>query len=419
MATLATKPTPTARHAEQATLSLRHPGCDAAIARYQSHPDLALRLALAREIAQTRGPELTLAYRNLVAVVAGWRRRRGADGVPQPEREPCVVLVVKTKWKPGATPRDARQILPRHLLVGAEVDGTRQLFAVPTDVQRAKTFLGGRAYSQHAVRVDDPAPGRSVCGTVTCAVQLSRTDGSPPETLALSAMHVFTPYAEVQAGPSTTPARLHTAHQKPVIGRTTMLRGALRWSDPDDPAGPNFSFDAQLAAIPLPWLRTQLAAMPLSATHPWVTGPEALDRLNSPDFVAVMRTADNRVSQVPVQIQLHQLSTDLGAIPLEYTLRAAGTAAAQADPDAPLATVVIYHWELLQFDVLGTDRPEPGDSGAPVLAPLPGGGLTLVGMFIAGDSALRKAYVLPAWQLFDALNWGEDQVLGIRPVNMP
>lgn len=409
----------THRCTEQASLSMRHPEMDAAIERFQSHPDMALRLSLARELAQTRCHEFTLAYRNVVAVVAGWRRKRAFGGAPQPLlREPCVVLVVKKKWKTGEAPTDARQTLPRHLLVGAEVAGVRHLFAVPTDVQLAKTFLDGRAYGSSAVRVDDPA--RPDFGTLTCAVHLTRADAGPPETMVLSAMHVFTPFAEVQAGPSTTPAKVRPAPHpdNPAIGSTTMLRGRLAWSDPGS-ADHNFSFDAQLAAVgQVPWLRQQLVDMPLSAAAPWVDGPETLDRLNAQGCNFLLHAADNHPDHGPVQIGLTHLTTDLSAIPLEYTLRASGIGQS-ADPLAPLATVVIYHWELLQFDVAGPDAPQPGDSGAPVLARLPDGSLTLVGMFVAGTPEFRKAYVLPAWQLFYPPNWGEDQVQSIRPINLP
>jgi len=407
------------RRIEAASLDLPHPGLAAAIERFEQHRDPAFRLGLARDIAQTRRGELTLAYRNVLTVAAGWRLKRHTAGAPaQRPREPCVVLVVRRKWRKGHRPADLRQQLPAHLLVHAEHEGTRRLYAVPTDVQAADAFVGGRANGATAVVVQDPA--MPAIGTLTCAVRLTPADGGAPHVRMLSAMHVFTPFAEVAAGPGDEPASVFREPHpepgglpaQPAVGTTSTLRGRLLRND--------FSFDAQLAtAADTGWLRRQLVGMRLSAEQPFVSSPEALDRLNAVNAEFTLLAADNHRHHGAVQIKLGSPTTDLSSLALDYRLRDSGSGQ-PADPHAPLATVAIFHWELLQFDVLGFDVPVEGDSGAPVLARRGDGSLTLVGMFIASNEETRKAYVLPAWQLFDAENWNRDgrQLARIEPVNL-
>jgi hypothetical protein len=84
--------------------------------------------------------------------------------------------------------------------------------------------------------------------------------------------------------------------------------------------------------------------------------------------------------------------------PLSYPIRFAGG-----------STVVDVHQrELLVFETL-QDCPllEEGDSGSAVVTWRADGRATLAGMFIASkDSHPRRAYVLPAWQIFLKLaNW--------------
>lgn len=421
--TTATRPvtarTAAHRRIEDASLDMPHPGLAASIERFERHPDPAFQLGLAREIAQTRRRELTLAYRNVLTVAAGWRLKRPAPGQPQQRlREPCVVLVVRRKWRQGRVPADPRQHLPAHLLIGAEHEGARRLYAVPTDVQVADAFVGGRANGATAVVVKDPA--MPTIGTVTCAVRLTPPDGGAPHIRMLSAMHVFTPFAEVAAGPDGEPASVFREPHpepggvpaQPAVATTSALRGRLLRD--------GFSFDAQLATPDdTDWLRRQLVGMRLSAQQPHVNSPEALDRLNAANAEFTLHAADNHRHHGPVRIRLGSPTTDLSSLALDYRLRDSGSDQ-PADRHAPLATVAIFHWELLQFDVLEGDTPVEGDSGAPVLARRGDDSLTLVGMFIASSEEARKAYVLPAWQLFDAENWNRDerQLARIESVNL-
>ena len=71
-------------------------------------------MALVREIVTTRARELTLGYRNVAAVLAGFKASTAADGealYPQP----CVVFVVKRKWA-SADDGNPEQRLPARLL---------------------------------------------------------------------------------------------------------------------------------------------------------------------------------------------------------------------------------------------------------------------------------------------------------------
>src|SRR6185295_19341966 len=64
----------------------------------------------------------------------------------------------------------------------------------------------------------------------------------------------------------------------------------------------------------------------------------------------------------------------------------------------------VRHREVLKFEVM-TGKPLSGDSGSAVVATLPDGDRTLVGMFIASPDDGRFAFAIPAWELADADNW--------------
>jgi Tripartite tricarboxylate transporter family receptor len=88
-----------------------------------------------------------------------------------------------------------------------------------------------------------------------------------------------------------------------------------------------------------------------------------------------------------------------GGLPVDYQVRWQGT----------LQSAPIRHPELILMRVLeDCPAPESGDSGSAVVTWWPDGSIVLVGMLIAsgdGPGLERVAYVNPAWQLFDLLNW--------------
>ena len=185
------------RQTEAASLS-RDKAVEAEAAlRWHSLGSPSFRMALVREIVATRAAELTLAYRNVVAVVAGYRTRCSADGTEQIHPDPCVIFMVRRKWSPS-DPEDSSQRLPRSLLTfGPDVTQpaggtTRCSYSVPTDVQLATRHAGARTQASASVNVADKMPKFVLPGSLTCAVRLRGTDGSESR-FALSAMHVLSP----------------------------------------------------------------------------------------------------------------------------------------------------------------------------------------------------------------------------------
>lgn len=357
--------------------------------------DASLLLALAREIALTRGPELTLGYRNVVMVQPGFKKSgSGKDDEPTLTREPCVVFVVRRKWDRSRDqdPADPQR-LPSWLVSFGEVDGRRLPFAVRTDVQPASDFSTAQAHSAGSLWLQPPGSNWEH-GTVACAVLLQSDAGT--QRCLLSAMHVFSPAVETtqqqcQGGNYARPmdpagARL----AQPVVANSLDVGGVLR----GDEDATNPSFDVQLAQITdLTTAQAVLGALRLSASEPWIA---SLDRL----------------LQLPVDTGFQLLVPDNNGEPLNR-----GPLAALLD--APLALpfplryrlrrngqpvwVSVYHDELLKLTITGAHEATAGDSGCAVVLPGPDGGVTLAGMYIGGDG--RQGYAIPSWRLFDMRCW--------------
>ena len=62
--------------------------------------DTRLLALLTHELAQTRGPELTLAYRSVATVSAGFKQMQ-QQGSHRLAQAPCVAIIVRRKWKLG------------------------------------------------------------------------------------------------------------------------------------------------------------------------------------------------------------------------------------------------------------------------------------------------------------------------------
>ena len=120
------------RLTEEASLRRTDPGLAEATRRWDELP-VAARMALAREIAEVRGRELTLAYRNVVAVAAGFRARLNERGEEELHPQPCVVFVVKRKWRAGRDEDPAQRLPDRMLTYGPAPRGgeTRVRYAAP------------------------------------------------------------------------------------------------------------------------------------------------------------------------------------------------------------------------------------------------------------------------------------------------
>ena len=158
------RPPANAAGLERATLararSDAHPEAQQAATSFDALPTAQAQMALVREIVATRARELTMAYRNVAAVLAGYKASTAADGEELYPR-PSVVFVVKRKWT-SADAGPPEQRLPARLLTygqaeaGAGVDLAdcdRRLYplagSLPAGLLRlAHPVLAGRAVTQ-------------------------------------------------------------------------------------------------------------------------------------------------------------------------------------------------------------------------------------------------------------------------------
>lgn len=384
------------RLTESASLRAGAQGLAQAVERWSALPTAAARMALVREIVATRAQELTLAYRNVIAVVAGFRARTNTRGEEELHPEPCVVFVVKRKW-PAGQEEDPDQRLPTQLLTygpATAAGSSRALFAVPTDVQLARRHAAplASAAARAGVDVTDASGQITLPGSLTCAVRLDGASAAN-QRWALSAMHVLSPVPSVVkavAGASVSAL----AAPGPVRATSAAWGGHLDFN-----AG--FGFDAQLARVSdAGWFDQAFAGMDLSPLQPFVPGPDVFDELaTQEEFRVVVHESQPHGPAGPRGPVRAQFSKYVGAEwPILYDVRFLGS----------VTVAAIHHQELLLLAVRPDSPPTvSGDSGSAVVCPAPDGRLTLVGMFIASgrDEAARDAYVLPAWQLFDLDNW--------------
>lgn len=102
--------------------------------------DRETQLQLLEELVETRSAELCRAYRNVIDVFVGYKRRRitGSD-TERSTPKPCITFLVKEKW-PAEADVDAQEIVQKHLFFYTTVDGERHLCNVATDVVDAKKY---------------------------------------------------------------------------------------------------------------------------------------------------------------------------------------------------------------------------------------------------------------------------------------
>lgn len=382
-----------AARVESAALELHPALLKEAIANSRSaRKDPAFLMGLAREIALSRGPELTRAYDSVVMVQPGFKKRL-RDGREQLTRTPCVVFVVRAKWSAQAASATNGQHLPAWLVVFADSGGRRLPFALPTDVQEQSGF--NRDAAQGAASVWLQPPGLSAeTGAVACAVVLQGSGDDTPRLL--SAQHVFTPCADVaamglqdgvQARPLGTGG---TKLQQPVLATTLAFGGLLR--DDEDPH--RASLDVQLARVDnLAAARAVVGVKKLDAAEPWVKSAQRLWELAAVRWFYLVVPGDNGTDANRKAMEM-QLDAPL-ALPhsLSYRVRRGST----------VQRVDIYHDELLKFKVRAAPFPLAGDSGSAVVVRRPGQAVTFVGLYIGGNE--DAAYAIPAWRLFDLGLW--------------
>jgi hypothetical protein len=380
------------RHAEQASLAYVHPQAAEAAERFDALSSVAERMALVREVVETRSAELVLAYRGLVMVSAGYRSRRDEAGNAWLHPEPCVVFVVKRKWSDAKRGPQQQKLPPRLLTFGPGPSrAKRVLYAVPTDVQIAATYARGRALGGSCASVAAPVPSGTLPGTLTCGVVLTPAS-RPARAFALSAMHVLSALPK-QALPAPNNNFIEVDPKPSWNGTSLAFGGHID-------AQRGHAFDVQLGVVSSEAaLRAAFGGLRLSPTRPYVTGRETFDTLAHQRQFAILVPSNH--PQIPNARGplLAQFATFAGSsLPLEYQVMIGGV----------LRKVLVRHDELIVMRMVpGASTPVLGDSGSAVVTRWPDGSFVFVGMLIAASTPAPQApvFVLPAWRLLDPDLW--------------
>lgn len=384
--------------AETAARTRATPELRAARAAYKSLP-LDAQLHLVEEIVEARSHDFVHYFANVVAVHAGVRRRRDKNGRDRLGATPCVIFLVRSKW-PTAEHGRAAQRLPPELLTHADIDGRRQLCAVPTDVQHSDPLA--QVHDQALTAVQVPVPGSAAIATGTLAWPL-RVGGN--QLVVLAPLHVMSPLPDLKRKGRRFGAQglAFDAQGRPQNGPalfTTLDAGGhlLPWPSP--------SFDAQLAVVnDEAGLRNAFQGLRISATRPILrSAGEVLQASAGPGLLILVPDNLPRFGGAKRLLQAAYSRNITKETPLIY--RVAGGL------DAYVA-----HLLLIELQIKFGNRTWEGDSGSAVVTPAPDGSYTLAGMHIAGsDQGL--SFMLPAWQLFDPLFYQSMPEGSIDPVSM-
>ena len=372
------------------------------------------QMRLAREIAETRGHELTVAYRNLVLLAAGLKRKRpkGSDAHTRIEPVPCVVFFVKKKWSRDRHDSDTQR-LPPHLLTYATVAGDRVMCAVPTDVVPAAG--PHKAHAESAAGFTGKAPrDYGSFGNATCAVALRR-GSSTGKPLMMCCQHVMSPVPELNKHALRSGVPLYDARELlavlppkriregaipnglPPIGTSMPIGGRLL-------SGGSPSFDVQLGDVAAPEdLRAALGALRLSAAQPYFRSVEAFDKAARYNLFQILLSANNPfwLDNVPVPTRPAAFGRFVGHLGIGHGIEYAVRRGSQ------VKTELVHHSWLLDLRLRSGQRTFIGDSGSPVVLELPNHEHVLAGMHIAcsQEEDGYHSYVIPAWLLFQSGNY--------------
>lgn len=336
------------------------------------------QMELARCLADCRRSELTRRHRNVVAVTAGLKRSANAAGEELLHSQPCVVFVVRRKLAPQQLARQPSQLLPTEVLTPAWVDGREQVVAVPTDVQREKRLLGGRAQADTAFAVGAQAARGSL------------TWGFVPAggtAMVVAPLHVLSPRPTLD-GVGLRSGELAKALNP--AGNSSIGTASLKGTQfggrvvPDNTR----SFDVQLAEVlDVQRVRSAFGALRLSTRLPWVRSEAELDQLLAAGRPLEIHVPGNNPrrqnsGQPPLLAERSLVEQDLR---LEYDF-------------ADGSRHNILH-RVLELQVRFGQTTLRGDSGCPVLLPNDDDDPTFVGMHIAGNEAAFTSYIVPAWRI--------------------
>ena len=331
--------------------------------------DPSAQFLLAQEIVDIRGPDLCMAYHNVISVGFGYKTKRAAKSRKvQLVRTPCVTFVVSRKWRtPGKS--DDTQKLPAFLWAYAHLRGKRMLCAVPTDVRPLSDYGDARPHAldrPFGVTIDRAATNTLVLGTITCAIKRPLF---PDDLFALSCRHVFSrSIDDAEEASGNCPVISETSES--LIGKSTVVRGPLL---------EGASFDAQLAKVQdMAALREALAGIRFDPKQPLLRGP---GNMESGFWVATPRAGSdgNRLL----------IWADFHGFVMNKTFR------------YPMngGHIQVAHEMLIHAVV--SEKLIPGDSGSPAVRSKTGN--RLIGMYLGGDG--KNAFFIPAWQLIQPQNY--------------
>jgi hypothetical protein len=376
--------------------SLRRPDALLRTARANTRKaanDVDFLAALAQELCVTRGPELTLAYRSLVWMMPGFRRK-GVGDKARVTGEICVICLVRNK---GSVCAGDPQHLPRWLTLFAEHEGERKLFAVAVDVQDVGEYAQAEAHAASGIWTRNP-PWAPSPGSFACLVSL--VTGPNSAACVLSAQHVLNPYPDahslqIKSGRPVLPLdREGGLAAAPILAVTLPVGGVLRGDErPDRP-----SFDVQLAQLDAAGLLRESAALRnFHPERPFVRSMGELLRLDQANWFHLL-TPDNHANgpRGAVRLTLQAMPPASTPFPIPYHFSEGGQA----------VTRRVYQAGLLSFRANdpGGKVPLRGDSGSPIVVRHADSTMTLVAMHVGGNE-LGLSWAIPAWQIFDVRLW--------------
>ena len=346
---------------EEQTMARGPSGVRAARITFNQLPR-AKQLELLEELIELRSADLCRAYRNLVDVSIGYKRKTDKrTGRPLIGRVPCITFLVRRKWT-AAQKGDPRRQLPAHLFMYTMIDRKRMLCAVTTDVIDGRNYAKvGPQAKQIVVRPERRPQSPGATGVIACAVKRSKNG---TDLFGLSCRHVFG--ISNSQGSSFFFGEVTVRDSGAIVGTTVGLRGVLRNKL-------HFSLDAQACVV-----EGSSAAL-------W----EALGN-----------------------VKLSGYAQNNGQVPDTYWIHVANRAPVKARRVAPVPRVnfglhyknigMVVHDQVIE----GQAVTKPGDSGAPCTTRSNGG--LLLGMHFAGPVSPANrpprrgpVFMIPSWHLLD------------------